>query len=401
MRDLDHALTLIEATVGAVARAGDAEDAARLGRRSHQRAGACAPRRGGRRPHDHRARPHALPVLQGRGRLGRGPRRQGRRLHPGRRQRRHPHLRRCRRRARRVRRRRRHDRARARRAGPGCPARSRAISQTGRREAAPPLAHAVRADRRRSTTRCSTHHGLRIGLKHARKHLGWALDAAAATAGVAVDTLKRWRGTRADRREPRLTSRSRLARSLRRLRLRERGGMSDARPAHRRVPHGAADAVLNALPQPVIIVAADGRIADANVAAEAFFEASVLLLRRQMLRDLVPFGSPLLALVEQVRSRGAAVNEYRVDLGDAAQSGRAAGRPLRRAAAGAARPRRGDAAGAHHRRQDGPPAHPSRRRALGDRRSPRCWRTRSRTRCPASAARRSCSSSRPATTTAR
>ena len=39
------------------------------------------------------------------------------------------------------------------------------------------------------------HHGLRIGLKHARKHLGWALDAAAATAGVAFDTLKRWRGT--------------------------------------------------------------------------------------------------------------------------------------------------------------------------------------------------------------
>lgn len=37
------------------------------------------------------------------------------------------------------------------------------------------------------------HHGLRIGLRHARKHLGWALDAAAATAGVAIETLKRWR----------------------------------------------------------------------------------------------------------------------------------------------------------------------------------------------------------------
>lgn len=39
-----------------------------------------------------------------------------------------------------------------------------------------------------------SHHGLRIGLRHARKHLGWALDAAAATAGVAFETLKRWRG---------------------------------------------------------------------------------------------------------------------------------------------------------------------------------------------------------------
>ncbi len=38
------------------------------------------------------------------------------------------------------------------------------------------------------------HHGLRIGLKHARKHLGWALDAAAVSAGVAFDSLKRWRG---------------------------------------------------------------------------------------------------------------------------------------------------------------------------------------------------------------
>ncbi len=84
--------------------------------------------------------------------------------------------------------------------------------------------------------------------------------------------------------------------------------------ANERPPVGAADAVLNALPLPVIIIDSHGRIADANVAAENFFEASVLLLRRQMLRDLVPFGSPLLALVEQVRNRGAAVNEYKVDL---------------------------------------------------------------------------------------
>jgi len=75
-----------------------------------------------------------------------------------------------------------------------------------------------------------------------------------------------------------------------------------------------AEAVLNALPLPVITVAADGSIADANVAAESFFEASLSVLRRHKLRELVPFGSPLLALVEQVRRRGAAVNEYKVDL---------------------------------------------------------------------------------------
>ena len=90
--------------------------------------------------------------------------------------------------------------------------------------------------------------------------------------------------------------------------------MNDSALRSADLPLGAADAVLNALPLPVIIIESDGRIADANVAAESFFEVSVLLLRRQMLRDLVPFGSPLLALVDQVRNRGAAVNEYKVDL---------------------------------------------------------------------------------------
>jgi two-component system, NtrC family, nitrogen regulation sensor histidine kinase GlnL len=75
-----------------------------------------------------------------------------------------------------------------------------------------------------------------------------------------------------------------------------------------------ADTVLNALPHPILMIGADGKIVEANVAAEAFFEVSIPLLRRHALRDLVPFGSPLLALIEQVRQRGAAVNEYRVDL---------------------------------------------------------------------------------------
>ncbi|HWE79881.1 MAG TPA: nitrogen regulation protein NR(II) [Pseudolabrys sp.] len=75
-----------------------------------------------------------------------------------------------------------------------------------------------------------------------------------------------------------------------------------------------ADAMLHALPHPVLMVSPDGRIADANVAAEQFFEASIPMMRRYMLRDLVPFGSPLLPLIEQVRRSGAAVNEYKVDL---------------------------------------------------------------------------------------
>jgi nifR3 family TIM-barrel protein len=66
--------------------------------------------------------------------------------------------------------------------------------ETGRRESAPPLATQF-ALIAALYDEMLTHHGLRIGLKHARKHLGWALDAAAATADVAFDTLKRWRGS--------------------------------------------------------------------------------------------------------------------------------------------------------------------------------------------------------------
>jgi tRNA-dihydrouridine synthase B len=64
--------------------------------------------------------------------------------------------------------------------------------ETGRREPPPPLATQL-ALVSGLYEEMLAHHGLRIGLRHARKHLGWALDAAAASAGVAFDTLKRWR----------------------------------------------------------------------------------------------------------------------------------------------------------------------------------------------------------------
>jgi tRNA-dihydrouridine synthase B len=40
---------------------------------------------------------------------------------------------------------------------------------------------------------CS-HYGLRIGLRHARKHLGWALEVAARCGRAPASTLKNWRG---------------------------------------------------------------------------------------------------------------------------------------------------------------------------------------------------------------
>jgi two-component system nitrogen regulation sensor histidine kinase GlnL len=95
----------------------------------------------------------------------------------------------------------------------------------------------------------------------------------------------------------------------------EGGRMSLAGSRNATVTIGGAEAVLNALPHAVVVIGPDSKIVDANVAAEDFFDISVMMLRRHSLRDLVPFGSPLLALIEQVRQRGGAVNEYKVDLG--------------------------------------------------------------------------------------
>jgi two-component system nitrogen regulation sensor histidine kinase GlnL len=82
-----------------------------------------------------------------------------------------------------------------------------------------------------------------------------------------------------------------------------------------RVASSDGEAILNALPNPVLLVAPDGRIVDANMAAESFFEMSKQFLQRESLKQLIPFGSPLLALIDQVRDSGAPVNEFRVDLG--------------------------------------------------------------------------------------
>src|SRR3954471_313408 len=84
---------------------------------------------------------------------------------------------------------------------------------------------------------------------------------------------------------------------------------------HRSVLPSDSEAVLNALPNPVFLIAPGGRMVDANMAAESFFEIATQFLRRQSLKELVPFGSPLLALIEQVRAAGSPVNEYKVDLG--------------------------------------------------------------------------------------
>lgn len=74
-------------------------------------------------------------------------------------------------------------------------------------------------------------------------------------------------------------------------------------------------AVLQALPQPVLVCAASGNIVFANYAAESFFQASMSILTRQKLSDFIPFDSPILGLIDSVLARQAPMIEYRVQIG--------------------------------------------------------------------------------------
>ena len=64
--------------------------------------------------------------------------------------------------------------------------------ETGQAEMAPSLAEQLAHVRALYDEVCS-HYGLRIGLKHARKHLGWALEIAAQYSRAPAETLKGWR----------------------------------------------------------------------------------------------------------------------------------------------------------------------------------------------------------------
>ncbi len=72
---------------------------------------------------------------------------------------------------------------------------------------------------------------------------------------------------------------------------------------------------LNVLPMPVLVIGEAHRVLYANTAAEDFFQSSAVVLKRQRIDDLIAFGSPVLALIDEVRRRGASVSEYRLDLG--------------------------------------------------------------------------------------
>ncbi len=83
------------------------------------------------------------------------------------------------------------------------------------------------------------------------------------------------------------------------------------------VGQGLSTAVLQALPQPVIVVDEERTVVFVNYAAETFFGASLSVLSRQRLDDLIAFGSPIITLAQAVADRRAPMTEYRVRVGSA------------------------------------------------------------------------------------
>ncbi|MFI5011226.1 MAG: nitrogen regulation protein NR(II) [Hyphomicrobiales bacterium] len=80
------------------------------------------------------------------------------------------------------------------------------------------------------------------------------------------------------------------------------------------LPPEGAQAILNAVPMPIICLSPDDSVSYANLAAESFFELSVSFLRRQKLTELFAFDSPVVGLVAEVRRRNASVSEHRLPI---------------------------------------------------------------------------------------
>ncbi len=78
---------------------------------------------------------------------------------------------------------------------------------------------------------------------------------------------------------------------------------------------GFIKAVIDALPNPLIVIDGEDRIRLANGAAEHYFHSSANTLQRYRLNDLVPFSSPVFGAVAQARNMAGVVNEYAIAVG--------------------------------------------------------------------------------------
>ena len=71
---------------------------------------------------------------------------------------------------------------------------------------------------------------------------------------------------------------------------------------------------LDALPHPVITVDAESNILTTNLAGEHFFQSSSAYICKRRLDYFIPFGSPVLTLINQARDERTVINEYKIDV---------------------------------------------------------------------------------------
>lgn len=82
------------------------------------------------------------------------------------------------------------------------------------------------------------------------------------------------------------------------------------------------EALLQALPNPMLVVDGEGHVTFANAAAEQFFGVGAAALVRSRLDALVPFGSPIVSLVRKARRTEVSFSEHDIDLGPPGQGPR-------------------------------------------------------------------------------
>jgi two-component system, NtrC family, nitrogen regulation sensor histidine kinase GlnL len=82
--------------------------------------------------------------------------------------------------------------------------------------------------------------------------------------------------------------------------------MSEAFPAR---------TLLDAMPNPLLVLSADEKVVFANPPAEDFFQSSWASLCRLSLSDIVPLTSPVINSMAQLRKLGGTLNEYGVAIG--------------------------------------------------------------------------------------
>lgn len=74
-------------------------------------------------------------------------------------------------------------------------------------------------------------------------------------------------------------------------------------------------ALLESIPNPLLVIDGNNEVVFANVAAEHFFHTSSKSLARKGINNIIPETSPILSLLDEVRRAQASINEYDVAIG--------------------------------------------------------------------------------------